>query len=152
MKWITQLFLQGKDKGTIKRRDKEQINRLVMIAALENRIEPSDLSLLTEQLKFIRYEELPDKHQQILHYKKELPHSTKEKFNLIFLLVTSLMRNGALSEKKEQMLARIIQVMQLKKEKANELISFMKSNIRHGLNIEDSFLRLGYLLEDPRFG
>lgn len=151
MTWISELFSYGKEKELINKRDQQQINRLVMIAALENRIEPSDINLLTEQITFIRYEELPDKKQQILNYKKRLPRTPREKFQLIFYLVTSLMRNGALSEKKEKMLTRIVQVLHLKKEKSKELISFLISNIRNGLTVQDSYLRLGYLLEDRKY-
>lgn len=151
MRWLNELFADPQEKGTISKKNKEQINRLVMIAALENRIEPSDINLIIKQLNFVTYEELPNKQQQIWHYKKSLPKTSREKFKLIFLLVTAVMTNGALSEKQEKMLTRIVQVLHLHKEKSKELISFIKVNIRNGLTIEGSYLRLGYLLEKPRY-
>ena len=122
-----------------------------MIAALENRLEPSDINLLTAQLPFIRYKELSDKNAQISSYRKSLPGETGERFNLIYHLVHSTMKQGALSERKERILSNIIEVFNLKKERTKELIAFIKSNIRNGLGAEESFFRLGYLMNEPKY-
>lgn len=147
MSWLSDIFLNTAKKGTITAKNKEQINTLVMVAALENRLEPSDIKLLTEQVSFIRYTEPSDKEHRIRSYRKSLPKNPREIFTIIFHLVMSLMRNGSLSEKKEEMLIKIIQIIHLRKEKSRDLISYIKSNIRNGLNVDESYLRLGYLVE-----
>lgn len=148
MGWIRALL--GKNTG-IAKKEQEHINRMFMIAALENRLEPSDINLITAQLPFIRYRELSDKKQQITTYRKDLPATAKEQFVLIYKLITSVMRYGALSERKEAILSKIIEVVSQKKERTQELVTYIKANIRNGLGPDESFLRLGYLLAEPKY-
>lgn len=148
MEWLKVLL--GR-KERFDEKNKKQLNRLFMVAVLENRLEPSDINLLTAQLPFIEYKELPDKKHQINTYKKSFPRGAREKFNLIFQLVTSTMKYGALSERKEQILSKIIETLHLQQDRTLELITFVKSNIRNGLNEDDSYLRLGYLLKEPKY-
>lgn len=142
MEWITGLFRD--------RHEKKQINRMVLIAAHEQMINPQDVELLTSDSAFISYDELIKK-ERIFHFKKGLPQSAKEKFKLVFFLIRTQMKNGALSNEKENALSRLIQVLNVSREKANELVSFLKSNIRNGLSYEESYERLGYLLEGSKF-
>lgn len=84
-------------------------------------------------------------------YKLKLPQTSKEKFSIVYYLVNSLMANGALSDKKEALIRKLISGLELSREKAMELVSFLKMNIRNGLSEEDSFNRLGYLLDRAKY-
>ena len=52
---------------------------------------------------------------------------------------------------KEVLIQKMILGLELSREKAIELVSFLKMNIRNGLSEEDSFNRLGYLLERAKY-
>ena len=84
-------------------------------------------------------------------YRMKLPQEAREKFSVVFYLVNKLMMNGALSDKKEVLIQKMILGLELSREKAIELVSFLKMNIRNGLSEEDSFNRLGYLLERAKY-
>lgn len=142
MKWINQLFKN--------RKEKELINKMLVIAAHENMLERSDIDLLTSEMKFITYEELSRKQNKIQNFKQSLPKSGKEKFKVIFLLLSSMMKNGVISDSTEEVVSNLIQVMNVPKEKACELVSYLKSNIKNGLSLDDSYMRLGYLLDKSR--
>lgn len=141
MKLLTQLFKN--------RQEKNQINKMLAIAAHENILEPKEIDLLTKEIKFLSYKELAYKQHKIQNFKKNLPVSGKEKFKIAFLLLSSLMKNEALSKDNEEAMCSLIQVISVPKEKARELVSFLKSNIQNGLNLDDSYMRLGYLLDKP---
>jgi len=136
MGWINSLFTN--------RSEKEHINKLVIIAHYEHIIDQEDILLLKQEIGYISLE---NKMVEVDKIRKNLPKTARERFNLVFFLVNSLMANGALSDRKEGIVARLLQVLDLSKEKAKELTSFLKLNIRNGLSMEDSFSRLGYLLE-----
>ncbi len=136
MGWINSLFTN--------RSEKEHINKLVIIARYEHIIDQEDILLLKQEIGYISLE---NKMVEVDKIRKNLPKTARERFNLVFFLVNSLMANGALSDRKEGIVARLLQVLDLSKEKAKELTSFLKLNIRNGLSMEDSFSRLGYLLE-----
>ncbi|MFH6982938.1 hypothetical protein [Marinoscillum sp. 108] len=136
MGWINTLFTN--------RSEKEHINKLVIIAHYEHIIDQEDILLLKQEIGYISLE---NKMVEVDKIRKNLPKTARERFNLVFFLVNSLMANGALSDRKEGIVARLLQVLDLSKEKAKELTSFLKLNIRNGLSMEDSFSRLGYLLE-----
>lgn len=136
MGWINTLFTN--------RSEKEHINKLVIIAHYEHIIDQEDILLLKQEIGYISSEH---RMVQVDKIRKTLPKTTRERFNLVFFLVNSLMANGALSDRKEGIIAKLLQVLDLSNEKAKELTSFLKLNIRNGLSMEDSFSRLGYLLE-----
>ena len=136
MGWINTLFTN--------RSEKEHINKLVIIAHYEHIIDQEDILLLKQEIGYISSEH---RMVQVDKIRKTLPKTTRERFNLVFFLVNSLMANGALSDRKESLIAKLLQVLDLSNEKAKELTSFLKLNIRNGLSMEDSFSRLGYLLE-----
>ncbi|MEQ8583192.1 MAG: hypothetical protein RIC30_10345 [Marinoscillum sp.] len=136
MGWINSLFTN--------RSEKEHINKLVIIAHSEHIIDQEDILLLRQEIGYISIE---SRMVEVEKIRKNLPKTAKERFNLVFFLVNSLMANGALSDRKENIIAKLLQVLDLSKEKAKELTSFLKLNIRNGLSMEDSFSRLGYLLE-----
>lgn len=139
MRLIPQLFKN--------RQEKDQINKMLVIAAHENIIERNDIDELTSEMNFLSYKELTNKQEKIQGLKKALPKTGKEKFKVTFLLLSSLMKNGALSEHKEEVISNLIQIMNIPREKATELVSYLKHNIRNGLSLDDSYMRLGYLLE-----
>ena len=136
MGWINSLFTN--------RSEKEHINKLVIIAHSEHIIDQEEILLLRQEIGYISIE---SRMVEVEKIRKNLPKTAKERFNLVFFLVNSLMANGALSDRKENIIAKLLQVLDLSKEKAKELTSFLKLNIRNGLSMEDSFSRLGYLLE-----
>ncbi|WP_421895997.1 hypothetical protein [Marinoscillum sp.] len=136
MGWINSLFTN--------RSEKEHINKLVIIAHSEHIIDQEEILLLRQEIGYISME---SRMVEVEKIRKNLPKTAKERFNLVFFLVNSLMANGALSDRKENIIAKLLQVLDLSKEKAKELTSFLKLNIRNGLSMEDSFSRLGYLLE-----
>ncbi len=136
MGWINSLFTN--------RSEKEHINKLVIIAHYEHIIDQEDILLLKQEIGYISLE---NKMVEVDKIRKNLPKTARERFNLVFFLVNSLMANGALSDRKEGIIAKLLQVLDLSNEKAKELTSFLKLNIRNGLSMEDSFSRLGYLLE-----
>lgn len=143
MKWITGIF---KD-----RTEKKLISKLLLIAAHEQVIGQDEVHVITQDSNFLSYNQLTGKEERIFQYKRMLPKTAREKFKLVFYLIRSQMKNGALSDEKERILSKLIQVLSLSREKAHELVSFLKSNIRNGLSYEDSFERLGYILEGTKY-
>ena len=137
MGWINSLFTN--------RSEKEHINKLVIIAHCEHIIDQEDILLLKQEIGYISVEE--NRIPEVEKIRQNLPKTARERFNLVFFLVNSLMANGALSDKKEGIVAKLLLALNLSTEKAKELTSFLKLNIRNGLSMEDSFSRLGYLLE-----
>ncbi len=135
MGWIKDLFTN--------REEKDQVNKLVIIATAENIIDHSDVLLLKEDMNYITIDSEFSSSDEI---RKSLPKSSKERFALVYFLITTIMANGALSDKKLNIIAHLLSALNLSSEKALELTSFLKLNIRNGLSEEDSFQRLGYLV------
>jgi|GEM_PF-1563737 len=141
MNWIKRIVFLGTEK--------EQLNRLAVIAEAEHLFDEADFEILLHEIGYSpgksNREELANK------YREELPDSPREKFQLSFSLVKRLMSNGGLSDGKEKVAYKLIQAMDLSREKARELVSFIIMNIRNGLSLDDSYDRLGYLLETSKY-
>lgn len=132
------------------RKEKEQLNKLVAIAENANLLNSTDIELLKAEM-ICNIKDHPERLFDVEKYKKSLPASSKEKFQLIFFIVQSMMINGGLSDKKESVINKLLQTLNISKDKAKELISFLRLNILNGLSINDSFQRLGYLLEQTKY-
>ncbi|MEQ9307446.1 MAG: hypothetical protein RJQ14_26265 [Marinoscillum sp.] len=141
MGWIQGLFSGSKEK--------ESVNRLAIIADVQRALDPEEMRILMQEMNYTPTANTTV--SDLEKYRVKLPQSAKEKFSVVFYLVETLMQNGALSEKKESLIRKLIVSMELSNEKALELISFLKMNIRNGLSEEDSFTRLGYLLERAKY-
>ncbi|MEQ8473131.1 MAG: hypothetical protein RIC35_18190 [Marinoscillum sp.] len=141
MGWIQGLFSGSKEK--------ENVSRLAIIADVQRTIDPEEMRILMQEMNYT-----PSANTTVSDldkYRLKLPQTAKEKFSVVFYLVESLMQNGALTDKKESLIRKLIVGLELSHEKAMELISFLKMNIRNGLSEEDSFTRLGYLLERAKY-
>lgn len=141
MGWIQGLFTGNKGK--------EQATRLAVIADVLKTIDPEEFRILMQEMNYTPAANTTEK--DLEKYRVKLPQTAKEKFSTVYYLVESFMENGALSDKKESLIGKLIIGMEISREKAIELVSFLKMNIRNGLSEEDSFTRLGYLLERPKY-
>lgn len=142
MGWIQSIFSGNKEK--------ECITNLALLADAQNAFDTEDHKLLAEFMNFTpSTKESVD--SLLEKYRSKLPESAKDKFSVVFYLVKKLMTNGALSDKKESLIQKLISGLDISREKGLELVSFLKMNIRNGLTEEDSFSRLGYLLERPKY-
>ncbi|WP_421871354.1 hypothetical protein [Marinoscillum sp.] len=142
MGWIQSIFSLNKEK--------EYVTKLALIGEAHNAFDPEELQILMRELN---YTPSAKQHSEadVESFKLKLPESSKDRFSIIYYLVSSFMKNGALSEKKESLIRKLISGLELSREKAAELVSFLKMNIRNGLSEEDSFSRLGYLLERAKY-
>lgn len=138
MEWINSLFA--------KRKDKDHISKLVMIAQAEHMIDQTDINLLKEEMSYVS---LQNGVREVEELRKKLPESPEERFSMVYFMVTSLMSHGALSDNKESLITKLLLALNLSRDKAQELVSFIKLNVRNGLSKEDSYSRLGYLLQTP---
>lgn len=132
------------------RKEKDQLNKLVAIAENDNLLDSTDLQILKEDMSYLSTDH-PERLIHVDKYRKSLPADSREKFHLVFFLVQSMMINGGLSDKKEMLIGKLLQVMDVSKDKARELTSFLRLNILNGLSVDDSFQRLGYLLDRPKY-
>ncbi|MBR11505.1 MAG: hypothetical protein CMP48_27990 [Rickettsiales bacterium] len=142
MGWMQSIFSGGKEK--------EHVTKLAQIAQAQNAFDPEELQILMREMNYtpaVKTASQPD----LEKYRMKLPQEAREKFSVVFYLVNKLMMNGALSDKKEVLIQKMILGLELSREKAIELVSFLKMNIRNGLSEEDSFNRLGYLLERAKY-
>lgn len=142
MGWMQSIFSGSKEK--------EYVTKLALIAEAQNAFGPEDLQILMKDINFTpSIKNVPD--SEITKHRLKLPQNSRDKFSIVYYLVNKLMDNGALSDKKESLIQRLILGLELPREKALELVSFLKMNIRNGLSEDDSFSRLGYLLEQAKY-
>ncbi len=142
MGWMQSIFSGGKEK--------DHVIKLALIAEAQSTFDPEELQILMKEVSFtpsVNSKSASD----LEKYRTRLPQDSREKFSVVFYLVNKFMLNGALSDKREALIRKLIIGMDLSREKAMELVSFLKMNIRNGLSEEDSFSRLGYLLERAKY-
>ena len=142
MGWIQSIFSGNKEK--------EYVSKLALIGEAHSAFDPEELQILMREMNYTPATK-PVSETAVEQYRLKLPQSSQEKFSIVFYLVNALMANGALSEKKEALIRKLISGLDLSREKAMELVSFLKMNIRNGLSEEDSFNRLGYLLDVAKY-
>lgn len=141
MNWIKTIFAGRKEKDTI--------NKLASIAKYEGLFSKTDLSVIEEELPYISFGQADP--FQIEKLRESLPHDNKERFALAHYLIESLLVEGSLPQRREEVAAKIISAFDIPHLKAKELTAFLKLNIRNGLSMEDSFQRLGYLVSQTAY-
>jgi hypothetical protein len=123
----------------------DQIEKLVMLAAAEGMLNEEDLSVLRQEARIsVKKVTQPEK---IARIKEALPKEAFKKFRLIYGFMERLLKKGALSQQVESILMRALRVLGLQVERIRELISFLKVNIQNGLSLDESYKRLGYLVQ-----
>lgn len=131
-------------------KEKDHVIKLAMIAEAQSTFDPEELQILMKEMNFTPSVKAKTS-SDLEKYRMRLPQDSREKFSVVYYLVTKFMMNGALSDKREALIRKLIGGMEISREKAMELVSFLKMNIRNGLSEEDSFSRLGYLLERAKY-
>lgn len=126
-------------------REKEQIETLVSIAVSQGIVSASDQAYLEEQAH-IKVKRISDVNR-IEELKQELPIEKEQRFQLIYTLLSNRMKRGAISLRLENILKNVLRVFGLSRERSNELVEYLKINIRNGLSKEESYKRLGYLVD-----
>lgn len=143
MGWIKQIFPR--------RREKKQIKTVAILAHYDHLIDPTDIDVLTSE-GLVDNKEVLTLNVNLDKVKQELPKTPRDQFSLVYFLMQTFMRNGGnMTERQEKVALGLVQVLTKKREKAIELVSFIKSNIRNGLSQDDSFSRLGYLLASTSY-
>lgn len=128
--------------------EKGKIRNLVKVAYAQGKIDEIELDLLNKEINYLHVSEAEAKRSKkgIKDLWVVLPQNSFDQYKLIYGVARALMITNMLTDKKEQILKGIVNVFVKKRENVNELIHFLKYNIRYGNNVQDSFSRLGYLM------
>ncbi len=128
--------------------ERKDIRNLIKVAFAQGKIDELDIDYLNKELAYLNLNEKQVKRNKsaFLALKNKLPKDPFRVYQLIYGLTRKLMSTNMLTDKKEYVLKRLITVFTKNLNNINELIHFLKYNIRYGNSIEDSYSRLGYLL------
>ena len=129
--------------------EQADVRNLVKVAFAEGNIDESDVDYLNKELQNLKISEKQVKTSKtsISSLKKKLPHDPFRIYKLIYKITKKMMSTNMLTDRKESLLRRLMSVFVKNVQSTTELILFLKYNIRYGNSIEDSYSRLGYLLQ-----
>ncbi len=129
--------------------EKQDVRNLVKVAYAQGKIDELDVNYLNNELKYLHLSEREVRKSRNAEkeLRQQLPKDPKKVYGLIYRLTEKLMATNMLTDKKESVLKRLVGVFAKNMNNVNELIHFLKYNIRYGKSIEDSYARLGYLLQ-----
>lgn len=125
-------------------REVRNIRTLVKIAFVKGKINQKQLTLLNAELDYLNVSPSEAKSVKLLRLNNALLQDNFFQYQLIYDLIRQLMKQSKLSAQKEHIVKALVSVFEKSTRRINELVTFVKYNIRSGYSLEDSFARLGY--------
>lgn len=120
------------------------IRNLVKVAFSSGKINQEELNLLKAELDYLHLSPGKALDRKPSQLKDELIKDNFLQYQLVYDLTHQLMEQSRLSQQKESIVKALISVFEKSTQRVNELVSFVKYNIRSGYSSEESFARLGY--------
>ena len=120
------------------------IGNLVKIAFSNGKISQEELTFLNSELDYLQVSPNKALDEKRLRLSAEITSNRFFQYQVIYDLTAQMMGQSGLSQKKEKILKALMSVFEKSTQRINDLVSFVKYNIRSGYSLEDSFDRLGY--------
>ena len=130
-------------------KEERQIRALVRIAFAEGKLTERDIELLNNELIFLNIGE-KEAYRSIIHLKElwtQQPADSLSRYKLIYRIASTLMLTNLLTVNKESILRGILAVYLEDSLEINEMIPFLKEDIRYGKTVLESYSNLDYLTQ-----
>lgn len=126
-------------------RRKDQMKKLVTLAVSKGLLSEADRAYLEEQAH-LKGDKITD-NAKLEALIAQLPSDKEERFALAYSMLESQMKRGGISHRMENVLKAVLKALNISSSRSSELVDYLKINIRNGLSKEESYKRLGYLVE-----
>ena len=122
---------------------------LIKLAFAKGKIDELDIDYINKNFKKLNISsaEIKSSAKRIESLENSIPAEKFERYKLLFGLMKIMMFKDMISDKSERILKGGAEVLTKNANNVNELIHFLKFNIKYGNSTEESYSRLGYLID-----
>ena len=122
---------------------------LIKLAFAKGKLDELDIEYINRNFSKLNISdsEIKSSKNKIESLESAVPAEKFERYKLLFGLMKIMMIRDIVTDRSEKVLKGVAEVLMKNANNVNELVHFLKFNIKYGNSTEESYSRLGYLID-----